>query len=118
MDECLEILGNAVRRARKQMKLSQEKLAELLDVDYKTINFIENHKGNPTFEIVYQLIRVLKLDAREIFNYDQICKAPTAHHLQQLLNDCSEDDALILMDVCQSILKGIKKEREKKKYSG
>lgn len=45
------------------MKLSQEKLAELLDVDYKTINFIENHKGNPTFEIVYQLIRVLKLDA-------------------------------------------------------
>ena len=52
------------------MKLSQEKLAELLDVDYKTINFIENHKGNPTFEIVYQLIRVLKLDAREIFNYD------------------------------------------------
>ena len=66
MDECLEILGNAVRRARKQMKLSQEKLAELIGVDYKTINFIENHKGNPTFEVVYKLIRILKLDAREI----------------------------------------------------
>ena len=73
------------------------------------------HRLFVAYEIVYQLIRVLKLDAREIFNYDQICKAPTAHHLQQLLNDCSEDDALILMDVCQSILKGIKKEREKKK---
>lgn len=43
MDESFIILGNAVRRARKQMKISQEKLAELICVDYKTINSIENH---------------------------------------------------------------------------
>ena len=30
MDESFIILGNAVRRARKQMKISQEKLAELI----------------------------------------------------------------------------------------
>ena len=115
MDESFVILGDAVRRARKQMKISQEKLAEMIGVDYKTINSIENPKGNPTFEVIYKLIQTLKLDAREIFHHDQICNAPTAFHLQQLLNDCSEDDALILMDVCQSILKGIKKAREKKK---
>ncbi len=113
MDDSFVILGDAVRRARKQMKISQEKLAEMIGVDYKTINSIENHKGNPTFEVIYKLIQTLKLDAREIFHHDQICNAPTAFHLQQLLSDCTEYEAKVLMDVDQSILCGLRNQQAK-----
>ena len=76
MDESFIILGNAVRRARKQMKISQEKLAELIGVDYKTINSIENHKGNPTFEVIYKLIQTLKLMLEKYFTMTKYATPP------------------------------------------
>lgn len=40
-------LGDTVKQARTRLKLTQYEVAELIDVDSRTILNIENYKGNP-----------------------------------------------------------------------
>jgi len=58
MQDIKQNLANAVREARTELGLSQEKLAEILNLDQRTILNIEAGRGNPKFHILrYQQIR-------------------------------------------------------------
>ena len=46
-------LAGAVREARSELGLSQERLAEILNIDSSTIRGIEAGRGNPKFEKLY-----------------------------------------------------------------
>lgn len=50
MQDIKQNLANAVREARTELGLSQEKLAEILNLDQRTILNIEAGRGNPKFE--------------------------------------------------------------------
>ena len=49
-DNMKQALAIAVREARTELGLSQEKLAETLNLDTRTILNIEAGRGNPKFE--------------------------------------------------------------------
>lgn len=66
-DNMKQALAIAVREARTELGLSQEKLAETLNLDTRTILNIEAGRGNPKFEILYPLITYLKIPADKIF---------------------------------------------------
>ena len=68
MHEYSHPLGDAVKRARGKSGLTQKEVADMADVDVRTVLNIENYKGNPKMEVLYPLVRALKIDAREIFN--------------------------------------------------
>ena len=67
MSEYAEILGDVVKAKRLELNLTQSEVAEKVDVDVRTILNIENHKGNPKWEVLYPLIRALKIDATMLF---------------------------------------------------
>lgn len=67
MPDYSNALGDAVRRARMKLNLTQSEVAESIDVDVRTVLNIENSKGNPKMEVLYPLVRALKIDAKEIF---------------------------------------------------
>ena len=50
-------LGDAVKRARGRLDLTQSEVADLADIDVRTVLNIENYKGNPKMEVLYPLIR-------------------------------------------------------------
>ena len=54
-------LGDAVKRARGELGVTQRQVAEAADVDVRTVLNIENYKGNPKMEVLYPLIRSLKI---------------------------------------------------------
>lgn len=54
-------LAIAVREARTELGPSQEKLAEILNLDQRTILNIGAWRGNPKFEKLYPLITYLKV---------------------------------------------------------
>ena len=91
------------------MKWSQDQLADASTVEVRTISNIERNVGNPTFENLFSLIRVLKIDAREIFNYEELHNAPTAYHLQQMLLGCTEEEAQSLTDVSEVVPKAMRR---------
>ena len=61
-------LGNAVKSTRYQRGLTQLQVAEMAD--------IENYKANPKMEVLFPLIRTLRVDARTIFNPELERDAP------------------------------------------
>ncbi len=65
-----QILNNVsdnIRMARLQRRISQEKLAEMVDISTKYLNMIENRKANPTIVIVIRICQALGIDLNTIY---------------------------------------------------
>ena len=100
-------LGDAVKRARGELGVTQRQVAEAADVDVRTVLNIENYKGNPKLE-VYPLIRSLKIDSREVFYPELLRDSPGLRRLRFLVEDCSEEEALALAPIIESIIAAIR----------
>ena len=68
MQEYSRPLGDTVRSARIRQGYTQKQVSDILDIDERSIASIEKYQANTTMDILYPLIRLLKIDAREIFN--------------------------------------------------
>lgn len=79
MSEYAEILGDVVKAKRLELNLTQSEVAEKVDVDVRTILNIENHKGNSKWEVLYPLIRALKIDATMLFTQSSIRNVMISH---------------------------------------
>ena len=101
-------LGDAVKRARGKLDLTQNEVADLADVDVRTVLNIENYKGNPKMEVLYPLVRALKIDAREIFNPEIRRESPALRQLRVLIEECSEEEAAATIPVFQSVLTALR----------
>lgn len=65
----LKKLGDKIREVRKEKKLTQEKLAELADVDPKSIIQLESGKReNPTVGTLTKVAKALKISLNELLN--------------------------------------------------
>ena len=101
-------LGDVIKSARKRMDLTQNEVADSIDVDVRTIINIENYKGNPKLEVLYPLIRSLKIDSREIFYPEMQRESPALRQLRLLVEDCSEEEATTIIPVLQSVIAALR----------
>ena len=101
-------LGDAIKRARGKAGLTQNEVADAADIDVRTVLNIENYKGNPKMEVLYPLVRTLKIDAREIFNSEMRRETPALRQLRLLIEDCSEEEAAAIIPVFQSVLTALR----------
>ena len=108
MHDYTRLLGDAVKRARGRLDLTQNEVADMADVDVRTVLNIENYKGNPKLEVLYPLIRVLKIDAREIFNPEIRRESPALRQLRVMIEECSEEEAAVIIPVFQSVLTALR----------
>ena len=108
MPDYSNTLGDAVRRARMKLDLTQSEVAESIDVDVRTVLNIENSKGNPKMEVLYPLVRVLKIDAKEIFYPEIQRESPSISQLRLLIEDCSEEEAATMIPVLKSVLAALR----------
>ena len=108
MPEYSRPLGDAIKRARGKMNLTQSEVAEAADVDVRTVLNIENYKGNPKMEVLFPLVRALKIDAREIFNPEMRRESPGLRQLRLLIEDCSEEEAETIIPIFQAVLRALR----------
>ena len=101
-------LGDAVKRARGELGVTQRQVAEAADVDVRTVLNIENYKGNPKLEVLYPLIRSLKIDSRDVSYPGLLRDSPGLRRLRFLVEDCSEEEALALAPIIESIIAAIR----------
>lgn len=108
MPEYSRPLGDAVKRARGKLGLTQNEVADAADVDVRTVLNIENYKGNPKMEVLFPLVRALKIDAREIFNPEMKRESPALRQLRLLIEECSEEEAAVIIPVFQAVLNALR----------
>ena len=97
-------LGDAIKRARGKLGLTQSEVADAANIDVRTVLNIENYKVNPKMEVLYPLIRVLKIDAKEIFYPEMQRETPALRQLRLLIEDCTEDEAASIIPIFNSVL--------------
>ncbi|MBQ8458933.1 helix-turn-helix transcriptional regulator [bacterium] len=59
-----------LKQIRKSRKFTQEKLAELVGVDFRYISLLENAKSFPSCELIEKLALALNVTYREMFDFD------------------------------------------------
>lgn len=102
------ILGQVVRTARARLKYTQVRLAELIGKSERTVIKIEMGEDNPKLDGLFLLIRVLKIDPREIFYPEVKEDRPSVQALCNIVEQCSEAEAAALVPVVQSFLSAIR----------
>lgn len=60
-------MKNNIKELRKERKLRQEDLAEILGVTRQTIIAIENNKYDPTLELAMKISAYFEVSVNEIF---------------------------------------------------
>ena len=109
MQDMKQALANAVRTARTELGLSQEKLAENLGLDTRTILNIEAGRGNPKYEVLFPMITYLKIPAGKIFDPAYKDEAPNLQKLLSLQRDCTEQEAADLIPMVRYLLSLLRK---------
>lgn len=61
-----KLLGKKVKRIRKEMKLTQEQVAEKVGVSTNYIGFIEQGRYAPSLEVIEKIAKVLKVKPSEL----------------------------------------------------
>lgn len=61
--------GKKVRQIRKDKGVSQEKLAELAELDRTYISGIENGKRNVSIETIFKIAEALNIPVIEFFEF-------------------------------------------------
>ena len=83
----LRLLADAIRQARIEKRISQEKLAEILDVSTTPVRHIESGHRKPSIEKLVSLCQILDI------SFDQVVKGqprPAATASERVLN-CMEN---------------------------
>lgn len=91
--EFLDIISKAIRNKRNSKKLSCEKLAALSEVDYSSLNLIENRKQTPRSYTLYKILYALDIDILEKVDAKRNVKDELLHKIAQL--DESAQHALL-----------------------
>lgn len=60
---------SSIKEFRKKSKLTQQDLANLVNVRRETINHIENGRYNPTLKLAMDLSKVLGVPIESLFQY-------------------------------------------------
>lgn len=94
----LTYLGNHIRNARTSCGLTQQELADQANVAIKTVQMIEKGQMNPSYEILYPLIKRLGISANTLFDPEI---SDTDEKIQRFIGkfqSCSPENRQILLN--------------------
>ena len=85
-------IGNRIKYLRQQRGLSQEKLAEAIDIATTSLSYVETGRGFMTLNTLEKLANTLNVDLYEIFQFSTLISAEEQYNfiktkLSQLKND-------------------------------
>lgn len=83
-DNMKKLLGKRIKEIRNKKGMTQEKLAELVEINTPNISYIENGKFYPSYETFIGLLKALDVEPCELFTFDMV-KSP-----EELKNEMME----------------------------
>lgn len=78
-------LGAKIKRLRQNRGLTQEQLAEKIDIATRTLCGIENGENFLTAETLEKIMAVLKVSSTELFAFDHL--KPQEELIDEIVND-------------------------------
>lgn len=105
-------LGNRIRDRRKEIRLSQEKVAEKAGVSTNTISRIEGGQSAMSIEIFIKLVEILDMDANRLLGIvalpeeDRQCQE-VLRRIRQL----KQGDQAVVMKTVKTLIEELRRSR-------
>jgi len=84
MDEARKLFGTRIRSLRTRLNLTQDQLAERMEMSAQYLSNIERGRENPTFDTLVKLAKALEIEPWEMFVFDP--ESPDTAFLRKKLN--------------------------------
>ena len=99
-------LGLRIKEIRKKLGYSQEKLAEIINMDIPNLSNIECGKRFMTAETLEKIAKALKCSERELFDFSSTePKKYLREDINKILNNSKDEDLQFFLDVLKSYKK-------------
>lgn len=93
MDNIKTLLGKRIKELRQKRRYTQEKLAEMANIEIPSLSNIENGKNYPNHETLYKLATALNVRPFELFIFEYYQNS--AQMLREMVALMEKDDELI-----------------------
>lgn len=101
------LLGEHIKSARIKKELTQEELAELLDITPTHVKHIESGHRKPSIEILFKAAKILDMSVDNVIfsDTDDELKKSNINEINNLLLKCETKEIAITKDIIFSLLK-------------
>ena len=102
-------LGEQITQLRKQKKMSQEDLAEAMQISRQAISKWENDQSNPDTENLIRLAAILEVDVNDLIGNQLPAKEPEPQQTQGMPHRFvfPAMSVLLVLSICLNILLGV-----------
>ena len=105
-------LGRTIKKARKDKKLTQEKLAELVGKTPQHIKQIESGRRNPSNALLFSIALALDMSLDSIVNKSDDSKQAILNKINLSLRHLSIDE----LEITYATTEALRKSKDKDKY--
>ena len=98
------LLGDAIRQARINANMTQEELAERVNITPTHLKHIESEHRKPSIEVLFQIATILNLSLYSLLFPADEDKADSIKKVHLLLSKCTDNELKIVYDVVSSLL--------------
>ena len=99
----LTALREAIRNERKNKRITQEELAEMLEVSPTHVKHIESGHRKPSIEILFELAKILNISLDEVvFPKNRTPNDATRGKIERLLDVSDESSLQFILSVLEA----------------
>lgn len=99
-----KVLGQQIRARRQYLKLTQEQLAERMDVSTTYIGLVERGERSITLEKILQLADCLQISLADLLQTPPEDTTQEERHLQYLWHTATSEQRELILSLAQSVL--------------
>jgi transcriptional regulator with XRE-family HTH domain len=107
MDKTRKLLGARIKELRKLRRLSQEKLAEMINIDPKHLSRIEVGRSFPSMDTLSGIAKSLQVELKDFFEFTHLKKSSRemSKDICNLLKETEEERLRLILKVVRSIVR-------------
>lgn len=100
------LLGDTIRRARMDNKMTQEQLAEAINISPTHMKHIESEHRKPSVEVLFLLADVLNFSMDAMLMETQSTEhAKRVNEMNLMMNKCTDEELDVFLAVLREMMK-------------
>lgn len=100
----LTALREAIRNERKNKRITQEELAEMLEVSPTHVKHIESGHRKPSIEILFEITKILNISLDGVvFSKNESARTDTREKVDRLLDVSDEASLRFILSVLEAL---------------
>lgn len=93
MNDFKKQLGNKIKKIRKARNITQEQLAEMIEIGTPNVSYIENGKFAPSVETLQKIATALEVEPWELYKFSE--NSDTQKMKKELFSELDKNEKLL-----------------------